>query len=215
MALSISDTSNRMMRLHTSCSGCTARRKQQFVTQLIDALDVRLPGFLREHRFLKRVGLGLQLMHDREIIVDDEVHDRIDDEALAHRQHLRRALAARPHLAIGGGRTVAHGHHIAAAGEDVGLAELDLAFEELGGAQRDEHRAAVDFELRTLVRHQCLVRLLQPDPQKAPLGLDRAGLREVHVRDAAPSLIGDAIDDRVHCPLPSAPDRSGQSTRRA
>ena len=78
---------------------------------------------------------------------------------------------------------MAHRDHVAAPGEDVRLAELDLVVRPLRGAQRDEHRVAVDFELRTLVRvqrvldreivqaetllhgaQQFLVRLVQSDP---------------------------------------------------
>ena len=47
---------------------------------------------------------------------------------------------------------MAHRHHVAAAGEDVGLAVDDPALLHVRGAQHDEQRLAVDLELRPLVR---------------------------------------------------------------
>ena len=43
---------------------------------------------------------------------------------------------------------MAHRHHIAAAGEDMRLAELDPVVGQLRGAQRDKDRIAIDFQLR-------------------------------------------------------------------
>ena len=121
------------MRLHRT------PQQQQLVLHLVDAFDVGPVALVGEDFLLERVGLGLEAVQHRKVVVDDEVHDRIDDEALPHREHLRHAFAARAHLAVGGGRAVAHRDHVAAPGEDVRLAELDLVFDQLRSAQRDEH----------------------------------------------------------------------------
>jgi hypothetical protein len=47
---------------------------------------------------------------------------------------------------------VADGHDVAAADEDVRLAEGDAAVEELRGARDDEDGVAVELDLRMVVR---------------------------------------------------------------
>ena len=110
-----------------------------------------------------------------------------------------------------------HGDDIAAAGEDMRLAELDLVVDKLRGAQRDEDRVAIDFELGALMREQrvldrqvvqrepllhgaqqLLVRLVQSDPGETAVGLARAGFLQVELGTAPAGFIGDAVDDRAH-----------------
>ena len=200
-----------------------AAQQQQLVPQLVDALDVGRVAAMREHLFLQRVRLGFQLVQDGEVVVDDEVDDRIDDEALALRQHLRRAFGARAHFAIGRGRAVAHGDHVARSRENVRLAELDLLVDDLRGAQRHEDRVPVDLELRALMREQrvldrevvqveallhgleqVLVRRVQPDPDERAVLVGTARFGELDLGVPPPRLVGNAVDDGTHACLPGA-----------
>lgn len=123
---------------------------------------------------------------------------------------------------------MAHCHHVALAGEDVGLAVADLAVLEMRGAQHDEQQLAVDFQLRPLVRHQRvldreivqpeaqlhrpqqrLVRLLQADPDETVVGrLGAMRLGKIDGADAAPALVHGAVDDLAHRPASLRPATS-------
>jgi len=61
---------------------------------------------------------------------------------------------------------VPHRDHIAASGEDVRLAELHLAVDQLRGAQRDENRLAVDLQLGALMRVERILdrKIVQAEP---------------------------------------------------
>ena len=105
---------------------------------LVNPLDIRSVGGAGKDSVLQCIHLTFEFLQNRKIFVDDEIYDRINDEALAHRQHLRRALAARAHLLVSRVRTVPHGDHVAAAGEDMSLAAPNLAILQRGRAHHDE-----------------------------------------------------------------------------
>src|SRR5207247_4710290 len=65
-----------------------AAQQQQFVSELVNSLDIGSTGIARKDTVLQCVHFGFELLQDGEIVVDDEIHDRINDETLAHRQHL-------------------------------------------------------------------------------------------------------------------------------
>ena len=67
----------------------------------------------------------LERRDEREVLVDQEVHQGVQDEAGALGQQRRRRLAARPQLGVRAQRAVPHGDHVAAADEHVRLAERD------------------------------------------------------------------------------------------
>ena len=171
-----------------------------------------------EQRFLELVDALLQLVDRREVVVDDEVHQRIEDEILALAQHVRRVFAARPDRGIGPRRAVADRDDIAAPDEHAGLAHREILADALERLHRDEQRLAVDLELRALVRlvgvldgelmqvelalqfaQQLLARLVEADPDDPP-GLDLHVLRvvDVQVPDLEAALVDGAIDDWTH-----------------
>jgi hypothetical protein len=94
--------------------------------QLVDALDLDPRRALLEDRVLDPLHLLLDRIDDGEIVVDDEIHQRVEDEAFAAGEALWRALAARPDIGVGKRRAVPYRDDIALAGEDVRLAEGDL-----------------------------------------------------------------------------------------
>ena len=109
---------------------------------------------------------------------------------------------------------MAHRDHVAGPGEHVRLAELDLAGDQLGGAQDEEERVGVLLELRALVGTQRvldgevvqaelrldllqerLARLVQPDPHEAIGGRQgRADVLDGHVGDPPAVGVGGAVD---------------------
>ena len=93
--------SNRISRLHTSTSGDTARLSdEQVALQAVDASG-RLPvESLAEDLFLERLQLFLERLDDREVLIDDEVHERVEHEA----GPLASAGAVRPRSARAGRR---------------------------------------------------------------------------------------------------------------
>ena len=126
-------------------------QRQQVAAQIIDMLDAALVEGVLENPAFDRVDLVLQAVDDGEIAVDDEIHQGIDDKILALLQHLGGLFAAPAHLGIADRGAVAHRDDIAAPGEDMGLAELDLALDHLGGAQDQEQAVAIDLQLRALM----------------------------------------------------------------
>ncbi len=145
------------------------RRAQQVAAQDVQALDVLLVERHAEHAVLELLHLLVHGAHDRRVVVDDEVEDGVQDVVLAVGQHRRAGFAARTHGGIGGGGAVAHGHDVAAADEDVRLAESDAAVEKLRGARDDEDAVAVELDLRMVVR---LAGVLDGEVVQAELGLD-------------------------------------------
>ena len=103
---------------------------------------------------LELLDLFLDLLHDRQVLIDDEVHQRVEDVARPLREQMRRGFAALPDADMRAQRAVAHGDEVVAPEEDVGLAELEVA--RRGGhvrrAQNDEQRILVQLELRPLMR---------------------------------------------------------------
>ena len=66
---------------------------------------------------------------------------------------------------------MAHGHDIAAADEDVRLAERNACLYELRGSRHDEEGVPVELELRMVVR---LAGILDGEIVQAELSLDAA-----------------------------------------
>ena len=202
---------------------------QELAAHFVDPPDVLAARGLLEHLALEGVDLGLERVDDREVVVDHEIHQRIEHEARADAEHRGRALAARADVGVGQGRAVADGDDVAPAGEDVGLAVLDLAGLPLRGAQHDEQGIAVDLELGALMRvvgvldrevvqpepalhpaQQLLARLVQAEPDEAvgarviaardEVEGGRGIVLDVDVGDPAPALVGGTVDDHAHRP---------------
>ena len=165
---------------------------------------VRLTGWsaLADELLLQLGDVLLERRDEREVLVDQEVHQGVEDEAGALGQQRRRRLAARPQRGVRAQRAVPHGDHVAAADEDVGLPEGDAGgrpshLGQLGGAQHHEQGVLVLLQLGALVGpvgvldgqvvqaelalhhpQQGLVRLVQPDPdERRPPGPGPRGSR--------------------------------------
>src|SRR5215469_11440865 len=82
---------------------------EQIVTYCVNTRDIRLTCRFRKDRALNSIHFALEFMDDWEKVIYDGVHDRINNEALSHGKHLRRALASGTYLAIPGGRAVSDG----------------------------------------------------------------------------------------------------------
>ncbi len=163
--------------------------------------------------------LLLELVDDREVLIDDEVHDRVEDESGTLPQEMRRRFTTVTHLGVGERSTVSNRHDVARAEESVGLAEGHFAAprQSLRGAQHHEQRIAVFLDLRPLVGavsvldgevveaellldlpQQILVRLVEADPDE--LALEAQDLADILEIDGAHALavgIRHAVDDHL------------------
>jgi len=129
-----------------------AAQSQQVAAQDVQPLDVGLVERRGEDAVLQLFHLLVHGAHDRHVIIDDKVEDRVQDVVLAVGKHGRAGFAPLAYRGIGGRGAVADGHDVAAADEDVRLAEGDAAVEELRGARDDEDGVAVELDLRMVVR---------------------------------------------------------------
>ncbi len=194
-----------------------APQREQLAAQVVELLGRLALGAAVEDVGLDRLEAVLERLDDREVLVDHEVEQRIEDEAGTERQALRLRLAGAAQPDVRAQRAMAHGHHVARAGEDVGLAELELAVAagELRRPERHEDRVAVALELGALVRpmgvldrqvvqpegrlhprQQLLVRLVEADPDEAlRVGEEGGNLFDRHRADPDPPPVGDRVDD--------------------
>ena len=74
-----------------------APKQQQFVPDLVNPLDIRLVGGAGKDGGLQRIHLTFEFLQNREIVVDDEVHDGVEHEPGPVGQEMRHTLAARAH----------------------------------------------------------------------------------------------------------------------
>ena len=157
----------------------------------------------------------LQRVDDREVVVDDEVHQRVEDEAGPFLEQMRRRLAALAHLGVRQRRAVADRDDVVRADEDVGLAERDAvihASARCAGrrtARRRTPRAWAaggrsarprppDRAGRTPPGSGAAAprRVREADPDELALDLERlADVLDRDVGDAAAAGIGGAVDD--------------------
>src|SRR5262252_591198 len=86
---------------------------QQIAAERVQALDVRLAQRSRQHGVLDRLDLGLDLLNNWHVIVDDEVEDRIDYVILSLRQNGRTGFAALAHRSVGDGSAMADRYDVA------------------------------------------------------------------------------------------------------
>ena len=190
---------------------------EQVALEIVDALHGRAVEGLVEDLVLQALELGLQRVHHREVVVDHEVHDGVEDGAGALGEEAGGALAAGPHRRVTRGGAVAHGHYVLWPHEDMRLAQhhLLLLLRPHRGAEHHEDRIAVLLDLRPLMRKprvldgkivktELLLDLLEElgrgieetDPHE-DVGLlqDLADVRDGHVTDAPPTGVGGGGDD--------------------
>ena len=110
-------------------------------------------GVAAEDLDLDLVDVLLQAGDNRCIAVNDAVEDGVEDRLRTLREQLGILFHAMAHGAQVGRAAVANGDDEVLADEYVDLAELDLLFlvEVSRGAQHDEERVVVAFQLRSLV----------------------------------------------------------------
>ena len=163
-----------------------ALERHQVALEAINIARRVARALLGEDLVLELLEVVLQRLHHREVLVDDEVHQRIKHEARPLGEERGRPLAARPQPLVGRQRAVADRHQVVVPDEDVRLAELQLARRvALHRTQHDEQRLLVLLELRPLMRavrvldrevmqperplhllQQLLARLVEPEPHE-------------------------------------------------
>src|SRR5262249_55105345 len=148
-----------------------------------------------------------------EVVIDDEIHQRVEDKSGALAQQLGLALATSADVGVRQGGPVTNRHHVPRSDEDMGLAELDPFAIELRRAEHDEQRLAILFELRALMGaqgvldcevvetelslnlpKQLLGGLMKTDPDKLPFVLQHlADGVDLDVADLAPVGVGGTV----------------------
>src|SRR6185369_8240312 len=191
---------------------------EQVALEIVDPHGGVAAGVVPEDVGLQGLEVVLQRVHDEKVLVDHEIHDRMQHEARPLGQEMRGGLAAGAHVGVGQRGPVADRDHVASPHEEVGLPERDPALLAvgLGGAQGDEERVAVALELGPLVGQvgildgeivqaelgldlpqQRLVRLVESDPYEAVVeGEDVADVLDLDVGDQRAARVGRARHHR-------------------
>jgi hypothetical protein len=168
-----------------------------------------------ENLLLDLLHLLLDGADDGQVLVDDEVHQGIEDICRPLGQHVRRRFASRPQPDVRHQRSVADSDDVVGAEEHVRLAEVEvLPVGHLRRTQHDEERVFVLLDFRPLMRlvgvfdgqvvqaellldaaEQCLVRLVEAEPDEAIVLLQHVlDAFDRHFLDAQPSRVGGAGD---------------------
>ena len=138
----------------------------EFALEVVELDDGVAPVGLGEDVLLELVQFVAELGDDRQVVVDDEVEDRVQAVGRAERQQFGFALDPRAHRRVRQRRAVAHGDQVARAEERIRLAEADVAFDHLRRMHDHEQRIAVGLDLRPLVR---VLRVLDREVVQAEL----------------------------------------------
>ncbi len=126
---------------------------EQVALQAIDVRGRVACEALPEDLLLQLVEPLFEPFDDREVLIDDEVHQRVQHEARAFAEEVRGGFAAGAERHVGLGRSVPDRDQIAGSDKQVGFAELQLPVgAELRGSQDDEQRPLVLLELGALMR---------------------------------------------------------------
>ena len=125
---------------------------QRIAFQVVQVLDVvALRALAAEDAVLDRLEVGFELVDDREIAVDDGVHQRVQHEPGTHLEQARLALGTLAHAEETLGRIAPHGQHVVGTGEDRDFAGDQFVAVEVDGVDDREQRVAVFLELGPLV----------------------------------------------------------------
>ena len=203
---------------------------------MLQAMDLGrgLAGDLpAEDALLKLLQFLLHGIDDWEVLIDDEIRQRVEHKARPHPQQVGRGLDTRAQARVRRGRPVAHGYDVLFTQEDVRLAEVDAAggAVELCRAQNDKELVAVHLDLGTLVRkvrildrqvvqvegplhlaQELFLRLVQANPYElAGLIQDIGDVIEIDIANSMPIGICDAVDNGAHGI--TLPDRTAASER--
>lgn len=119
-------------------------------------LAVKMPDVVGVERrvhdaFLDRKQPVLDRVDHREIAVDDEIENRIEDIIGAVRQFRRQGFEPRAHLAVRPRRPVTDTYDEVTTQEEGGFARLDRIAIAIAGAGDDEQLLAIGFDLWKLV----------------------------------------------------------------
>ena len=211
--------------------------RDHLAREVVDAAGEHLVVVLAEQLVLDLVDVVLEPQHDRLVLVDHLVDDRVEHGLRAERQQFRGLLHPRAHVRQVGRLRVPHRHHEVLADEHVQLAELHhlLRVEVAGRPQHHEEGVVVAFELRALVAlagvlhrqvvqpelggHRIQLRVGRPveaDPRHALLVAgDLEGLVERLGRAHAPAVAIDGVVDERHAAIMLANRREAGEARPA
>ena len=196
--------------------------------QLIEGLDVRARRNRREDLLLDSLQLRLDTLQQREIAIDDCVHQRIQNVARATAQQLRLVFGACTHILKSSLDAAAHRQDVVVPDEDGDLTDPQLTVNGLDHVQDCEDQLAVLFDLRSLMAvprifdrermqvelglHQlqrARVRFQQCDPDETT-GLHQIAMDvlRLDIRELPPVLIRHAADQHRSSPLPKFSHRT-------
>jgi hypothetical protein len=195
----------RLGRLHEALVGVLAAGRRREAGEPVD--DAVLDG----------LHLGHDRLHDRPVVVDDEVEHRMEDVVLPVGELPGAGLRLLPHGRVRSRGAVADGDDVASSDEDLGLSERDASLNELGGPHHHEKAVAVSLDLGTLVG---VPGILDGEPMQPELGLHL--FEELHrgLVEADPDdVIGPArpfpglVDPDVRDPASAGVDPGGHDAR--
>lgn len=124
---------------------------QQLALERVQPLDGGTIERIAEELALDRVERRLHGFEHRLVIVDHEIHHRVQRERRPLGQQVRHVLAALAHRRVRRRRPVPHRDQEVAPDEQVRFAEDHLALLHLRRVQHDEERVAVGLQLGALV----------------------------------------------------------------
>ena len=172
----------------------------QLALEVVERLDVgsrRLPG---EDAGLDLFDFVLEGVDDREVPVDDGIHQRVEDVGRAVAQQVRLALGSSPNVAEATADAVADREHVALADEDVHFAHPHFGTLDFEHVQNREERSAVLLDLRTLM---AVARVLHGQRMQVELPLKELELGRIGIGDGDPHKTSGLADD-----LPDLGDRN-------
>ncbi len=120
---------------------------------------------MRSFDFLE---IFFEVVEDREVTVDDGIHQRVQHVAGAVAELLRLRLAAGPYVVESFLDAAAHRQEVVGAGEDVDFADAQLVTVELDHVEYSEQRVTVLLDLRPLM---ALLRVFHGQGMQAKLFL--------------------------------------------
>src|SRR5690606_31495949 len=128
----------------------TLFRSGQFALEVIETDDRgAIEGFADDVLLERRQG-RLELVHDRQVVVDDLVEHRVQAERGAQRQQPRITLHPCARRRIRQRGAVSHRDQVARSEKQVGFAIGDFLRHHLRGAGGQEQRVAIGLDLRPL-----------------------------------------------------------------
>ena len=192
-------------------------QQHQIALQLVKAFHGLPARTVLKNGRLQHIETRLQAVDDRDIVIDDKIHDRIQGKSRPFGQLLRHRLATLPDFAVTMRIAVPDRHQKTRSQENMGFPEFDLISRKLGGVQHHEQRVTEFLYFRTLMRRagifdsqvmqpeflldfgqQLAVRLEQTQPDKSVLEFQHfTDVLDGHIADTDAILVGHALHDHA------------------